>query len=337
MKIRFREDHQHITREKRMQDLVARMKTKFPGTFNEATLPDPRSMDGPGLFMFCDVICEEIPPADAAPLMKLADVPLIRIGCNDTKWSAAVLKELDRIDRIYEVPYMESVSYASYYHPERCGAFFSALEIAYGFYHAVWQTDYQEMQGKIRELVSRNAVNGFKKERIPHYGVSWIMIENSYLYTFHNDATVILDASGSKSAEVVQRAPVYMDAPLGFCISYRGRPDAVISFWPDSENTLLIHQLQGLSKKLRGHVLVRDYARGLNDLDWKAVMMGFAAWVAEKAGLNLGILGAKNNQWIKPDTIGKFHIDYEKAVQRYDRLAESYGMQKAENGNYYQL
>lgn len=336
MKLQFSPGHPHISREDRIVMLAKKLKQKFPEKFSGPRFTDPESLRNGGIFTFCDDVCHEISPYSASRVFEIPDISLIRWGCNDMRWTASVLKELDAAGLIYEIPFNESFKYSAHYNPERNGEFFSALEITYKFYHRVWQISHAELQEKATELISGNAQESFQKERLSQYSLNLIMLENSYLYTFHNDTSVIIGGKQEKSRDVLKTNFIYMDAPLGLCLSYRQKPDAVIAFWPESESTILIHQIQGISKKLRNMHIVRSHARGLIDLNWRSIMIGAADWIAGMAGMRMGILGAKNNKWIKPESTGRFHLPYDLAVQKYDKVAKMHGMQQSENGNYYQ-
>ena len=336
MKLQLSQDHPHKSRDARIIMLAKKMKERFPEKFTDPRLNSPQALNNGGLFAFCDDICQ-LPAGLTAPLLSFSDIPLIYWGCNDPGWVKASLEELEALGKVFQSPYKESFSYSAHYYPSRDGEFFSTLEIVYPFFHGIWQTGHWQIQEKMRDLLSKYGVNGFKEERIQHYSMNIIILESSRLYSFHHDETVILDQEKKKSEEIKERGPVYMDAPLGFCLSYRGQPNALVAFWPESASFALVHQIQGINTRLRDGKRVRDYSRGLIDLDWRPMMLEFASWAAQQAGMKIAVLGAKNNSWTRPDPGGRFHIDYLRAVELYDKLAERTGMQKAENGNYYQL
>ena len=139
---------------------------------------------------------------------------------------------------------------------------------------------------------------------------------------------------------------IWLDAPTGFALTYKGKPNAVVAMAKTDPSTLMIHQLQGvrakridLSRKyekdnVTGHVS----ARGLAPLDWQKVMVGVTEELA--AGQDIPVLGlqaGKNNKWTKIIIDGETepHISEEVAMNAYDLPGKRLGFERGARDNWY--
>lgn len=139
---------------------------------------------------------------------------------------------------------------------------------------------------------------------------------------------------------------IWLDAPTGFILKYKGRPQSVVGVAARPDNgEPMVYQLQGVqgkkvdfSKKWEmhpevGEVESKDYvigkacSRGLAPLDWQRLMIS----VTEEVTANLGqgsiwIQSGKNNKWANiRDNAEKWHLDKEVAKKTYDETAQRLG------------
>lgn len=127
---------------------------------------------------------------------------------------------------------------------------------------------------------------------------------------------------------------IYLDAPVGFVLTYKNLPQAAVSFAPKGIEDLIIPQLQGVNSFGR-------HARGLMPLNWKSLLIDTVAAYGSSQGFSgLIIQSGHNNEWTKkvyragPKT-GKAHLQLEKALKIYDEFAESNGFKQQEDKNWY--
>ena len=142
--------------------------------------------------------------------------------------------------------------------------------------------------------------------------------------------------TGSREGESYS---VYVDGPVGISLNYEGNPSAVVSFFPSDLDTLMINQWQGIRPNAlgpAGNILGKTKSRGLGGLDWKNLLVDITEKMGYYLGMSrLGIQGAINNCWTRPDQKGKLHIPYEDALKAYDESAEGRGFRKEADGNLY--
>lgn len=138
--------------------------------------------------------------------------------------------------------------------------------------------------------------------------------------------------------------PIWLDAPFGIALTYKGLPQTIVSFAVSSNKELLIRQLQGATAhKVRrddeGRRVVgeRKSARGLPVLDWQRLMVNVTAQVAAGMGLEtVGIQEAKKNYWTRRYRDEEEpRLPIEKAIQMYDQTAERLGFQRHEDGDWH--
>ncbi|MBI4154253.1 hypothetical protein HY501_02875 [Candidatus Woesearchaeota archaeon] len=136
---------------------------------------------------------------------------------------------------------------------------------------------------------------------------------------------------------------IYLDAPFGIALCYKGKPNGVVTFSPTTAKTLMIFQLQGVgfrTKSERGVEVARTHARGLIPLQWEKVLVGCAEEIARQHGFTwLAVQGGRNNVYT---SIPKFansnaypKLPPEKALKRYDTTAEELGFFLREDKNWY--
>lgn len=335
MKLRFPNDYPHKGRDERILDLGSRMIKKFPDHFSDFSSEQEKLCLLPRLFTFCDIICQ-IDVKQTAPIISLCDLPIIFWGCNDMGWSKRIVDELDQSGSIMGFAYNNAKNYSIKYFPQADEYFFSSLELLYSFYKCIFTIDQEQLQFEFRNAILNNATSRFDYSRISNYEVNFAIIDNSRIYSFHGEASTILKGNLNKSDEVLKNGPMYMDAPIGIILSYKNVPNAVLTFFPESPSFLLVHQIQGLSKKYQDMKITKKRPKGLFDIEWRKAMLDFASYLASKANMGIGIISAKNNPWTKPDSTGKYHLDFFHAKKIYDGLAVSNGLTIGDDGNFYQ-
>lgn len=138
---------------------------------------------------------------------------------------------------------------------------------------------------------------------------------------------------------------IWLDAPTGFALTYKGKPNAVVALAKSGPSELMIYQLQGVQAKridlkrryAKDNVVGHIGARGLAPLDWQKVMVEVAQELA--AGQNIPVIGlqaAKNNKWTRVlHEGGEPHISMETAERAYDVTGQRLGFERGARGNWY--
>lgn len=144
--------------------------------------------------------------------------------------------------------------------------------------------------------------------------------------------------------EPTLRYRLWQDAPAGYGLFYKGRPNAQAAVAVVDNRELMLYQLQGVrperldpAKIGKAKVIGRVAARGLMPLDWRKCLIEVAAGLASSLGLqSLGIQEGKQNKWVSVqpgDT--EPHLTVEQAVAAYDTPAQRLGFERGANGNWY--
>ncbi len=133
---------------------------------------------------------------------------------------------------------------------------------------------------------------------------------------------------------------IYLDAPVGICLKYEGLPNAVVSFFPKTADSLLIYQMQGLrgNIKLEGsNSQPAGHARGLAVLNYLEFCVNLAASIGKELGFKkIGIQSGNNNRWTREkNNDGTVHFPLEKAIQIYDGTAKNLGFIKDIDNDWY--
>lgn len=121
---------------------------------------------------------------------------------------------------------------------------------------------------------------------------------------------------------------MWLDAPAGFGLTYKGVPQAIAAVSAYGTNELFVRQLQGVrgersipatgTKKL-------TYARGLGGLDWRKAMLSVADKVAGQAGMRyLSLIEGQN---VPSSTCS---LTEEQAIAAYDVPAHGLGFIRAD-------
>lgn len=152
--------------------------------------------------------------------------------------------------------------------------------------------------------------------------------------------------NGHPNAKPFKRFDVWLDAPTGYALAYKGMPQAMVAVSCLNQQELIINQLQGVRAKLidpksrygKGAVIGSVASRGLMPFDWQAVMVDVSSQLAHELGMDsLAIQGGENNVWRHKHVKGELgpHISAETAARAYDAPAERLGFVLLEDGNWH--
>lgn len=150
----------------------------------------------------------------------------------------------------------------------------------------------------------------------------------------------------AKDKEAPVHYPVWLDAPTGFALTYKGIPQAVGALAMSSENDMMIHQIQGVKGKRidptkqyfeEGYYHADVSARGLAPLDWRKAVVGIAEWIGRERGVErIAIEAGAHNAWTKKrGNDDEPHLTVEEAEKSYDATARRLGYHQAEHGDWY--
>ncbi len=139
---------------------------------------------------------------------------------------------------------------------------------------------------------------------------------------------------------------IWLDAPTGFVLNYKGKPNAAVGLARSHQDELTIYQLQGVQAKrldpekryTEEYVTGTVGARGLATLDWQKVMVDITEELAKQLGIsNIGIQSGKNNKWTTIFSANKTepHLSKEMAVRAYDVPAQRLGFSIGRDGNWH--
>ncbi len=131
---------------------------------------------------------------------------------------------------------------------------------------------------------------------------------------------------------------VYIDSPIGICLTYKNEPNAIVSFSNKGSDTLLIRQIQGMKivklQKIekKDEVIKESRSRGLVVLNWKDLLVRIAEIVAMESGYDkVGIMSAYNNSWIRHG----LRIPEDRGLKIYDHNARKLGYVQHGDRNWY--
>lgn len=138
--------------------------------------------------------------------------------------------------------------------------------------------------------------------------------------------------------------PVWIDAPTGFALTYRGIPNAIGALSTPSPHDVMIHQIQGVAGKKIDHakpLYSKEFlgdsvsARGLAPLDWQSVIIKVSEQIATQQGAQrIAVQSATHNVWTKLRGNDKQpHITVEQAQRNYDQPAQRLGYVQDETGD----
>lgn len=135
---------------------------------------------------------------------------------------------------------------------------------------------------------------------------------------------------------------IYLDGAFGFILHYQNEPVAVCTYDTTKARSAIIKQLQGVKPEIVGEKKsddkkVRGETWALAPLGWTQFFVEYTTAYLQQFGFDeIGILGARNNSWIKRGKkSGKHRIEIDFAERRYDATAQRLGFEQREDGDWY--
>lgn len=197
-------------------------------------------------------------------------------------------------------------------------------------YNMFRQLDQQTVN--LQDVLQISAKTVWSSGRLQDYGVEGVMPEGKNEIGYVEKFERVYSGSRDKYFGI------FLDAPFGFVLKYRGEPNAVVGFNFANQDSLMICQLQGVHpRKLYGGMPVKaGGSRGLAALDWEKALVEYVArWAVQEGFSELGIQSGANNKWAKPDAHEEVHLPLERALARYDGTARRLEFTQRENGDWY--
>lgn len=190
----------------------------------------------------------------------------------------------------------------------------------------------------LADIVASNPRDGatLSEERVDAFDV--IPIEAADYNTYY-DGGRVATWCGEVTSEIAY--DMWIDAPTGFALMFKGLPVAMLAMSVVGEDEVLIQQLQGLRARRIDHTKSKydpeRYAkklssRALAPLDWQKIMVEITEHIARRRGAKkIGILAACNNVWVKPrmSTDIEAHLSLEAAERIYDTTARRLGFSQS--------
>ncbi|MFN7991105.1 MAG: hypothetical protein U0R44_03010 [Candidatus Micrarchaeia archaeon] len=271
-------------------------------------------------------------------LTRLEDpFPLFRfLSVEDVAWITAFSADY-RESRFFAEAFCKSAGHDSrlFRKAVSAGSSFGRMDPSYG---SVVSASYYLLantlgadQSRARMVVGENSLPSFSPPSLSSYGMRWLIVGREMKAGYPEE---ILNTAGSDR----ERLELFMDAPLGFVLTYKGIDNALCSFWPHEPDSVLIYQIQGVRrKKFRGQLVTgRHHSAGLNTIDFRKALVDLASSYARESGFSrIGIRGARNNIWTNTDDDGRPHIPMERASEVYDGTALRLGFSASRDGNWY--
>lgn len=131
------------------------------------------------------------------------------------------------------------------------------------------------------------------------------------------------------------RYDMWLDAPVGYALTYRGLPNAMAGIALKGTDELMLYQIQGvrgskidpaISRFSKERVIGKIPSRGLVPIDWQKVLVSTAESLGRNRGIRqLGIQAGRNNHWVKSHDGQEPHITLDTAERTYDLTAQRLG------------
>lgn len=133
---------------------------------------------------------------------------------------------------------------------------------------------------------------------------------------------------------------LWLDAPMAVSLFYNREPNAVVSFFPFDERTLMINQLQGISPNKYDENKIfkgKFKARGLVVLDWQKFLVNIVEGVARDFNYDfVAIRGAHNHPDAFPDDyVSSEDLSFSRALKMYDGVAKRLGFKENVERDWY--
>lgn len=133
----------------------------------------------------------------------------------------------------------------------------------------------------------------------------------------------------------------WLDTPVGFALTYKGIPQAVVGMQVNGQNELIVQQLQQVQGTLydterKNKIVGRRLPRGLMTIDGSAVLLRSAAILAE--GLGMESVALQTSEEVRSRTCnGKqtCFLTREQAVLAYDAVAYRMGFKRDDDDRWH--
>lgn len=195
------------------------------------------------------------------------------------------------------------------------------------------------------ELLTKNAKDGIElsQKRLGAYALTAITSDS---YNYVHDGGRVQNWTNKTAQENGSIYEIYLDAPTGFALTYKGAPNAVTGLSMSGNKELLVNQIQGVkgaridpSKPYysKDQILGHISARGLAPLNWQNLMVNISEQLADNLQIpNIAIQSAANNVWTKPRFGEKEpHLSMDAAERIYDDTAKKSEYIKESDDNWH--
>jgi hypothetical protein len=177
----------------------------------------------------------------------------------------------------------------------------------------------------------RKGVSSISEKRVSKYNLNYLRTKGREDMGYENIWGSLIKGTNISSEFICY--DVYLDTPIGIGLSYDGFLNSIVSFIPESDDTLMIKQIQGVTSSLYNNETNetrKKSARGLIILDWEKIMVDVVTNFAKETGFSkVGIQSSINNYWVKAH-----RLPLSSAIKRYDETAIKLGF-SFENSNFY--
>lgn len=136
---------------------------------------------------------------------------------------------------------------------------------------------------------------------------------------------------------------IYMDAPTGFAIFYKGKPQAVAAVAINGQSELELYQIQGVNEKVYEQDLGGKWKEkkvtppwGIEPFDWRQVLAEITGQLARYVRLDgVAIQAGAKNEWLKWHGVDPPHLTLEQAEAAYDQQADRLGFKRGEDKDWH--
>jgi hypothetical protein len=191
----------------------------------------------------------------------------------------------------------------------------------------------------LSELLAQAALPGVtvSEKRVNDYGFVRLAAEFG---VFRSGGKVYDWRSRSKIEVPGLFYDLWLDAPVGFALTYKGHPQAVVGVQAKGNDELFIRQLQGTrgikyeefeeNGLIKRRVTGNKSARGLHPLDWQKLLVNTSAGLSSQLGFNS--VGMASGAEV-PNVYQCF-MSHDEARRAYDAQADRLGFEQDEDDDW---
>src|SRR5512135_1496763 len=168
----------------------------------------------------------------ATVLTKMEDpFPLFKfLSTEEVAWIAAFSSDYQE-SRLFARAYCETKGLdagifrkAEYGASARAGRFDESYGKLVAMHYSLLSNALNENPARIRPFISASALEGFDHSRLGSYSVRWMTVKDNMPSGYPSE---VMERAGCDR----ERLELYMDAQLGFVITYKGVENALCSLW----------------------------------------------------------------------------------------------------------